>query len=115
MPDEVSTPMDVEVLPSAALEQAESQRASLLRAFENRRAARAIAVPTSEDEVRAGLRSFGEPAFYYGEDLHDRRERLRAAMARAERRLLMATPFTSKAEMAMSPRSQRQQARLFGT
>lgn len=72
---------DVELLPSAALEAADAQRAALLQTFEDKRAARQIAVPASEDGIRAALRRLGQPVCYYGEDLHDRRERLRAALA----------------------------------
>jgi U4/U6 small nuclear ribonucleoprotein PRP4 len=85
MGEDSPTKMEVEVLPSAALAASEAERASLMRAFEERRTARAMAVPTAEADLRAGLRSFGLPIRLFGEDLHDRRERLRAAMAVAQR------------------------------
>jgi U4/U6 small nuclear ribonucleoprotein PRP4 len=85
MGDAAPAAMEVEVLPSAALDAAEAERVALMRSFEDRRAARALAVPTAEADARAGLRSFGQPVCLFGEDLLDRRERLRAAMARAGR------------------------------
>lgn len=72
---------DVEVLPSAALEAADTQRAALLQTFEDKRAARQIAVPTSEEGICVALRRLSQPICFFGEDLHDRRERLRAALA----------------------------------
>lgn len=42
--------------------------------------AKSFAVPTNDLEVRARLRSFGEPVTLFGEDKADRRERLRAIM-----------------------------------
>lgn len=75
--------MEVEVLPSAALAESSASRAELIAEFSRRRAARAISVPASEQDVRTGLRSFGLPVCLFGEDLYDRRERLRAAMANA--------------------------------
>jgi U4/U6 small nuclear ribonucleoprotein PRP4 len=70
-----------ETIQSAALAASDAVRAAKLADLSNRRAARALIVPASENAIRAGLRSFGQPICLFGEDLHDRRERLRAAMA----------------------------------
>lgn len=79
-----SAPMeaDVEVLPSAPLEATESSHAAKFARIEARRIARALHVPTDDAEVRRGLRARGLPVCYFAEDAHDRRERLRDAMAR---------------------------------
>lgn len=71
----------VEVLPSAALQRAEAERAALVASFDKQRAARALAVPSTEAGICAALRAAGQPICLFGEDLHDRRERLRGVMA----------------------------------
>jgi len=56
----------------------------LLKRLEAERRARAIVVPTNKDEVRADLRSLGQPVRLFGEGLADIRERLRELRARIE-------------------------------
>lgn len=45
-----------------------------------RREGRMMAVPTADSQVRLALRQRGEPTCFFGEDAHDRRERLRSLM-----------------------------------
>jgi len=47
-----------------------------LQQLENKRKANIQLVPTNDDEVKAKLRSLGEPITFFGEDKADRRERL---------------------------------------
>lgn len=47
-----------------------------LQQLESKRKANLLLVPTDDDEVRAKLRSLGEPVTYFGEDKAARRERL---------------------------------------
>lgn len=72
----------VDTLPSASLAAAQSARAKKLAEFEERRLARSLIVPTNDGEVRVQLRKRGVPVCYFGEDAHDRRERLRTLMAK---------------------------------
>lgn len=60
---------------------ASSERASaLLSQFDRKRRAAALAVPTSDADVRARLRSRGQPITLFGEGPADRRDRLRDLM-----------------------------------
>jgi U4/U6 small nuclear ribonucleoprotein PRP4 len=60
----------------------EQQRhAETLRKLETQKRARAIAVPTSVDEIKLKLRELGHPVTLFGEDHADRRERLREVIA----------------------------------
>lgn len=78
--------VEIEILPNEALASAQAVRAEKLSALMDRRAARSMVVPTLEKHVHAGLREFGLPICLFGEDLHDKRERLRAALATRELR-----------------------------
>lgn len=71
----------MEILPSSALEAARAEREEKLAKFKVRRVARSLLVPTDDIEVRQSLRSRKLPICLFGEDAHDRRERLRAIMA----------------------------------
>mmetsp|Transcript_17596 Transcript_17596/g.71160 ORF Transcript_17596/g.71160 Transcript_17596/m.71160 type:complete len:484 (+) Transcript_17596:798-2249(+) len=46
--------------------------------LDKQREARALVLPTADADVRLELRNRGEPVCLFGEDAHDRRERLRA-------------------------------------
>lgn len=72
---------NVEILPNDALNTAKELRDAKLAQFEARRVARSLAVPTDDEEVRKALRKRAEPICFFGEDAHDRRERLRGLMA----------------------------------
>ncbi|CCH42642.1 putative WD repeat-containing protein [Wickerhamomyces ciferrii] len=52
------------------------QVGEFLQQLENKRTANLRLIPTDDDEVKAMLRSLGEPIIYFGEDKADRRERL---------------------------------------
>lgn len=54
---------------------------ALLREFETRRRARALAVTTDDKEVRRQLRGLGEPMTLFGEREMERRDRLRKHLA----------------------------------
>lgn len=71
----------VEVLPLVGVDTARVTREERLAQLEARRIGRSLIVPTDDGEVRMGLRLRGLPVCYFGEDAHDRRERLRAEMA----------------------------------
>lgn len=76
---------DKEVLQlSESSRAAQEKHAQLLRRIEAEKRARAIAVPTSIDEVILRLRQLGEPITLFGERPADRRERLRELLARLE-------------------------------
>lgn len=72
---------NVEILPNDALEAVKAERADKLAKFEVKRVARSLLVPTDDGEVRQNLRMRRLPVCFFGEDAHDRRERLRAIMA----------------------------------
>jgi len=68
-------------------ESGEARRAEqdeLLVAFEQRRLARSVNVPTDDAAVRAGLRELGEPITLFGERQYERRERLRVLYAKLD-------------------------------
>lgn len=67
---------------SASLRVAHAARSAKLAEFEERRFARALHVPTDDSEVKQQLRQRRVPICLFGEDAHDRRERLRALLAR---------------------------------
>lgn len=76
---------DKEVLQlSESSRAAQEKHAHLLRRIEAERRARAIAVPTSVEQVVLRLRQLGEPVTLFGERPADRRERLRELLARLE-------------------------------
>lgn len=78
--------MDVEILPNQILATAEEEHARKLAEFTNRRVARSLVVPTVERDVHAVLRNLGLPICLFGEDLYDKRERLREALVAKELR-----------------------------
>jgi len=55
--------------------------------LEAKKAGRTIVVPTLVDEVRAKLRSLGEPIRLFGENLGDVRERLRTCLGKIKVRI----------------------------
>merc|ERR1719223_1750295 len=58
------------------------QHDEAVRAFEQKAASsRQMAVPTSDAQVKAKLREFGEPVSIFGEGPYERRDRLRTIMA----------------------------------
>lgn len=71
----------VEILANQALKSARESREAKLAEFEARRVARSLVVPTDDKQVQTELRARSQPICYYGEDAHDRRERLRQLMA----------------------------------
>merc|ERR1719230_1579330 len=60
---------------------ARQQHEDAVRAFEQRASQRTLAVPTSDAQVKAKLREFGEPISIFGEGPYERRDRLRTIMA----------------------------------
>eukprot|EP00401_Gymnodinium_catenatum_P019364 CAMPEP_0117532604 /NCGR_PEP_ID=MMETSP0784-20121206/39454_1 /TAXON_ID=39447 /ORGANISM="" /LENGTH=259 /DNA_ID=CAMNT_0005329003 /DNA_START=127 /DNA_END=903 /DNA_ORIENTATION=+ len=60
---------------------ARQQHEDAVRAFEQRASQRQLAVPTSDAQVKAKLREFGEPVSIFGEGPYERRDRLRTIMA----------------------------------
>ncbi|KHJ78800.1 pre-mRNA processing factor 4 like protein, partial [Oesophagostomum dentatum] len=60
----------------------ESQHeAELLAEFERRRRARTLTLPTDDVQVKLKLRKLNQPICLFGEDILDRRERLRALLS----------------------------------
>ncbi|CAE7041131.1 Prpf4 [Symbiodinium sp. CCMP2592] len=60
---------------------ARQQHEEAVRAFEQKRTQRELAVPTGDVQVKAKLREFGEPVCIFGEGPYERRDRLRTIMA----------------------------------
>jgi U4/U6 small nuclear ribonucleoprotein PRP4 len=60
------------------------RHAELLKKHEAQKRARGIIVPTSIPEIKYRLRELNQPTTLFGEDHADRRERLRAVIARLE-------------------------------
>merc|ERR1719230_1264905 len=60
---------------------ARMQHDDMMRAFEHKASQRQLAVPTSDAQVKAKLREFGEPVSIFGEGPYERRDRLRTIMA----------------------------------
>lgn len=60
---------------------ARQQHEDAVRAFEQKASQRQLAVPTSDAQVKAKLREFGEPVSIFGEGPYERRDRLRTIMA----------------------------------
>ena len=56
--------------------------AKILADLDRKQAARQLALPTNDGQVRALLREQGEPVTLFGERPEDRRDRLRALLAR---------------------------------
>ncbi|CAI5458178.1 unnamed protein product [Closterium sp. Yama58-4] len=56
----------------------------MLKELEMKRRARALAVPTSDTDVRLRLRAIGEPITLFGEREMERRDRLRSIMAKLD-------------------------------
>lgn len=56
--------------------------AGLLAELDRKSAARKVALPTNDLEVKRRLRSYGEPITLFGEKREDRRERLRSVIIR---------------------------------
>ncbi|KAL5121264.1 hypothetical protein ACEQ8H_000732 [Pleosporales sp. CAS-2024a] len=59
------------------------QASTLMEEFDRKRRAAALIVPTADRDVKAKLRSRGEPITLFGEGPADRRDRLRALLADA--------------------------------
>jgi U4/U6 small nuclear ribonucleoprotein PRP4 len=68
---------------NATARAAEQRQAEIKANFEKRKVARAVAVPTSDIQVRERLRAIGEPICFFGESIPDRRERLRELLTEA--------------------------------
>ncbi|XP_040581144.1 uncharacterized protein U4-U6-60K [Lepeophtheirus salmonis] len=68
-----------EYLPLSAHENGgeDDGKREILEEFERRKRARAIPVPTDDDEIKRDLRTLGEPICLFGEGPADRRNRLR--------------------------------------
>ncbi|KAJ1362735.1 hypothetical protein KIN20_022398 [Parelaphostrongylus tenuis] len=56
-------------------------KAELLAEFERRRRARTLTLPTDDVQVKLKLRKLNQPICLFGEDILDRRERLRALLS----------------------------------
>ncbi|KDN48451.1 RNA processing-related protein [Tilletiaria anomala UBC 951] len=75
LPDDVDYSMAAEASSRAA-----AQHREVMRALDERVAARSMAVPTNDKQVRLRLRELGEPITQFGEREVDRRERLRSVL-----------------------------------
>merc|ERR1712137_186879 len=64
-----------------ALSRARQSNEDAVRAMESKTQQRQMAVPTSDAQVKAKLREFGEPVSIFGEGPYERRDRLRTIMA----------------------------------
>jgi U4/U6 small nuclear ribonucleoprotein PRP4 len=62
--------------------QEKARHQSVLLTVEAQKAARSLVVPTLIDDVKAALRSYGEPVRLFGENLADVRDRLRLCMGK---------------------------------
>lgn len=71
----------MEIIPNEALIAARQERDAKLARIEVRRIARSLIVPTDDNDVRQDLRTRALPVCLFGEDAHDRRERLRFVIA----------------------------------
>ena len=71
-----------------AARRAQRQQQEAVAAAQQRRRMAAMVVPTDDKDVRSWLRKLGEPVTLFGERAMERRERLRALMAKlpADRR-----------------------------
>lgn len=67
-------------MPTGATGVAPEKASAILSQFDRKRRLAQIAVPTDDARVRARLREMGEPITLFGEDLADRRDRLRQLM-----------------------------------
>ncbi|KAK3694702.1 WD40-repeat-containing domain protein [Podospora appendiculata] len=77
-----SVPLDRDYdIPGAGAGMAPEKASALLSQFERRRLAATIAVPTDDGRVRAKLRELGHPVTLFGEDVSDRRDRLRGLLS----------------------------------
>lgn len=77
--EDLPTDNDYE-LPAAGAGIAPEKASAILSAFDRKRLAASIAVPTDDGRVRAKLREMGEPMTLFGEGPADRRDRLRELM-----------------------------------
>ena len=68
---------------AAALPESFRRQQAAREAFELRRRAKALVIPTNDSAVRERLRALGEPITLFGEREAERRERLRDLLARA--------------------------------
>lgn len=71
----------IEIIPNESLYATREARNAKLTSIELKRIARSLPVPTDDSEVRLGLRARARPVCLFGEDAHDRRQRLRFLMA----------------------------------
>lgn len=71
---------NVEIIPDQAIEAIRAAKEEKLAALEARRISRTIPVPVDDVEVRLALRQRRLPVCLFGEDAHDRRERLRTVL-----------------------------------
>ncbi|KAF2739251.1 WD40 repeat-like protein [Polyplosphaeria fusca] len=81
--DLLNVPLDRDYsIPTAPGGMAPEMASELLSQIERKRRAAQIAVPTADRDVKARLRSMGEPITLFGEDAADRRARLRQLLAK---------------------------------
>lgn len=66
-----------EIVESATFAATTARRGAAYAEFEKRRLARKLAVPTDDWDVKTAFRKRDQPICLFGEDAHDRRERLR--------------------------------------
>jgi U4/U6 small nuclear ribonucleoprotein PRP4 len=69
------------LIPSGAAGVPSEKASELLSQFDRKRRAAQLVVPTADRDVRARLRSLGEPVTLFAEGPQDRRDRLRAFLA----------------------------------
>lgn len=75
---------------SASSQSAIERQRALQEVIEKRKRARELAVPTNDNAVKLKLREYAEPIVIFGEQVPDRRERLREIMAK---HLNLDTPY----------------------
>lgn len=68
---------DVDFSMGEGFERQRAEAAALIDALDRKKAARTMAVPTDDKQVKARLREMGEPAILFGEGPGDRRDRLK--------------------------------------
>ncbi|GHJ84728.1 hypothetical protein NliqN6_1130 [Naganishia liquefaciens] len=75
---------DVDYSMGEGFERQRAEAAALLQALDRKKAARTMAVPTDDKQVKARLREMGEPAILFGEGPGDRRDRLKHLLQQAQ-------------------------------
>jgi U4/U6 small nuclear ribonucleoprotein PRP4 len=68
--------------PTAEASEAKKRHEEMLKKYELQKKSKSIMIPTNDDEIKRKLRELKQVVTYFGETAADRRERLRAVVAR---------------------------------